>query len=77
MNLRLDFGAHQSLYAYKKLILQGYFLARDHFYVCDKFLHGPMENDEVYLHGYVSGLLHDEMAVTFLKTWIPKKQVEC
>ena len=23
--------------AYKKLMLQGYFLARDHFYICDKF----------------------------------------
>ena len=37
--------------AYKKLMLQGCFLARDHFYICDKFVH---EKDEVYLHGYVS-----------------------
>ena len=26
---------------YKKLMLQGYFLASDHFYICDKFAHGP------------------------------------
>ena len=39
--------------AYKKLMLQGYFLTRDHFYVCDKFVHGPTEKDEVYLRGYV------------------------
>ena len=39
--------------AYKKLILQGYFLARDHFYICDKFAHGPTKKDEVYPHGYV------------------------
>ena len=42
---------------YKKLMLQGYFLARDHFYICDKFMHGPMQKDEVYLPGYVSGLV--------------------
>ena len=28
-------------------MLQGYFLARDHFYMCDKFVHVPMEKDEV------------------------------
>ena len=38
---------------YKKLMLQSYFLTRDHFYICDKFAHGPMEKDEVYLCGYV------------------------
>ena len=54
--------------AYKKLMLQGYFLARDHFYICDKFAHGPTEKDEVYLRGYVSRLVRDEMAVTFLET---------
>ena len=63
--------------AYKKLMLQGYFLARDHFYICDKFGHGPMERDEVYLHGYLSQLVSDEMAVTFLGKRVPKKQVEC
>ena len=63
--------------AYKKLMLQGYFLARDHFYICDKFVHGPMEKDEVYLHGYLSQLVSDEMAVTFLGKRVPKKQVEC
>ena len=31
--------------AYKKLMLQDYFLARDHFYICDKFAYGPMEKD--------------------------------
>ena len=30
-------------------MLQGYFLARDHFYICDKFTHGPTEKDDVYL----------------------------
>ena len=52
---------------YKKLMLQGYFLARDPFYICDKFTHGPMEKDEVYLRGYVSRLARDEMAVMFLE----------
>ena len=50
--------------AYKKLMLEGYFLARDNFYICDKFVHGPREKDEVYLHGYVAWLVCDEMAVT-------------
>ena len=54
--------------AYKKLMLQGYFPARDHFYICDKFAHGPTKKDEVYLCGYVSQLVCDEMAVTFLET---------
>ena len=54
--------------AYKKLMLQSYFLARDHFYICDKFAHGPAEKVEVYLRGYVSRLVCDEMAVTFLET---------
>ena len=29
--------------AYKKLMLQSYFLTRDHFYICDKFAHGPTD----------------------------------
>ena len=58
-------------------MLQGYFLARDHFYISEKFMHGPTEKDEVYLDGCISQLLHDEMAVTFLETCVPKKQVEC
>ena len=33
-------------------MLQGYFLARDHFYICEKLAHGSMEKDEVYLCGY-------------------------
>ena len=57
--------------AYKKLMLQSYFLTRDHFYICDKFVHGPTEKNEVYLHGYVSRLVRDEM------TCVPKKQVKC
>ena len=63
--------------AYKKLLLQGYFLARDHFYICDKFAHGPTEKDEVSLHGYVSQFVCNEVVVTFLETCVPKKQVEC
>ena len=49
-------------------MLQNYLLARDHFYICDKFAHGSMEKDEVYLRGYVSRLVRDEMTVTFLET---------
>ena len=63
--------------AYKKLMLQGYFLARDHLYICDKFVHGPTEKDEVCLCGYVYRLVRDEMAVTFLETCVPKKQAKC
>ena len=63
--------------AYKKLILQGYFLVRDHYYICDKFAYGPTEKNEVYLRGYLSGCVLDEMAVTFLGSCIPKKQVKC
>ena len=63
--------AHQSSYRIQEAMLQGYFLARDHFYICDKFVHGPLEKDEVYLHGYLSGLERDEMAVTFLGTCVP------
>ena len=51
--------------AYKKLMLQGYFLARDHFYICDKFAHGPMEKDEVYLHGYFPNLWWDGCHVSW------------
>ena len=58
-------------------MLESYFLTRYHFYICDKFAHGPTEKDEVYLHGYVSRLVHDEMAVMFLETCVPKKQVKC
>ena len=63
IELALGFWWHISNVAYKKLILQGWFLARDYFYICDKFAHGPAEKDEVYLHDYVSRLGH-EMAVT-------------
>ena len=77
MNLHMDFGGINPHVAYKKLMLQSYFLARDHFYIGDKFAHGPTEKDEVYLCGYVSRLVHDEMAVTFLQTCVPKKQVKC
>ena len=58
-------------------MLQSYFLAKDHFYICDKFTHCPMEKDEVFLRGYVSRLVRVEMAVTFLETCVPKKQVKC
>ena len=53
---------------YKELMLQGYFLTRDHFYICDKFAHVPTEKDEVYLRGYSSRLVRDEMAIKFLET---------
>ena len=56
----------------KKLMLQSYFLARDHFYICDKFAHGPTQKDEVYLRDYVSRLVRDEMSVMFLETYSPE-----
>ena len=63
--LALGFWWHiNTQVAYKKLMLQGCFLARDHFYIRVKFAHGPTEKDEVYLHDYVSRLGHNEMAVT-------------
>ena len=53
--LALGFWWHISPHVvYKQLMLQDYFLVRVHFYICDKFAHGPMEKDEVYLRGYVS-----------------------
>ena len=58
-------------------MLQSYFLARDHFYICDKSAHGPTEKDEVCLRGYVSRLVCDEIAVTFLETCVPEKQIKC
>ena len=76
--LALGFRRHINPHVtYKKLMLQSYFLARDHFYICDKFAYGPTEKDEVYLRGYVSRLVRAEMAVTFLETCVPKKQVKC
>ena len=67
--LALGFWRHINPHVtYKKLMLQSYFLTRDHFYIYDKFVHGPTEKDEVYLCGYVSRLVCDEMAVTFLET---------
>ena len=63
VELALGFWWHINLQvAYKKLMLQSYFLARDHFYICDKFAHSPTEKDEVYLRGYVSRLVCDEMS---------------
>ena len=56
--------------AYKKLMLQSYFLARDHFYICGKFAHGPTEKDEVYLRDlYVMGWLS-----RFLKHVFPRSR---
>ena len=39
--------------AYKKLMLQGYFLARDTFHICNKSAHCSAEKDEVYLRGCI------------------------
>ena len=58
-------------------MLQGFFLTRDHFYICDKFAHGPVEKDEVCPCGYLSRLVRNEIAVTFLEPCVPKKRVEC
>ena len=50
--LALGFWWHINAHvAYKKLMLQGYFLTRDLFYICDKFAHDSTEKDEVYLRG--------------------------
>ena len=44
----LGFWWHISSHvAYKKLMLQGYFLTRDYFHICDKFAHATAEKDEV------------------------------
>ena len=63
--MRLDFGGTSILMSHvaELLPLQGSL-----FYICDKLEHGPTEKDEVCLHGYVSRLVCDEMAVTFLET---------
>ena len=37
-----------------------------------KWMHGPMEKDEVCLHGYLSRLVCDEMDVMFLRTCVLK-----
>ena len=57
-------------------MLQGYFLARDHIYICDKLrmvLQKRMKSICVATFPDV----RDEMAVTFLETCVHKKQVEC
>ena len=72
--LALGFWRHINTHtSYKRLVLQSYILARDHFYICDKFAHGPTKKDEGCLRGCVSRLVHDEMAVMFLETCVPKK----
>ena len=50
---------------YKKLMLQGYFLARDHFLRMKSICEATFPR-----------LLCDEMAVIFLLTCVPKKQVD-
>ena len=50
-------------------MLQSYFLTRDHFYICDKFAHGPTEKDEVYLCGYVSRLVVPVLVLLFVALW--------
>ena len=41
--LALGFWWHISPHVAYKLMLQEYFLTRDHFHICDKFAHGPVE----------------------------------
>ena len=75
--LALGFWRHINPHVtYKKLMLQSYFLTRDHFYICDKFAHGPTEKDKVYLRGYVSRLVCDEMRwlSRFLKHVFPRSR---
>ena len=62
---RLDFGGTSILMSHVAELLP---LQRSLFYICNKLEHGPTEKDEVCLHGYVSRLVCDEMAVTFLET---------
>ena len=52
--LALGFWRHINPHVtYKKLMLQSYFLTRDHFYICDKFAHGPTEKDEVRVSAWL------------------------
>ena len=74
--LALGFWRHINPYVtYKKLMLQSYFLTRDHFYICDKFAHGPTEKDEVYVAMFPD-LYMMRWLSRFLKR-VPKKQVKC
>ena len=57
-------------------MLQGYFLARDHFHIRDKFAQGPTEKDEGYLRGCVSDLYVVRWLSRFLKR-VSKMQFEC
>ena len=73
--LALGFWRHINPHVtYKKLMLQSYFLARDHFYICDKFAHGPMEKDDVYPRGYVSRLVRNRWLSRFLKHVFPRSR---
>ena len=59
--------------AYKKLMLQGYFLIRDHIYICDKFVHGPTEKDEDILKHFLS-LFQKIETLTFLANCLLRKK---
>ena len=69
--------AHQSSYRIQEADVAGLLPRQGSLYICDKLAHGSTEKDAVYLCGYLSRLVCNEMAVTFLGPCVPKKQVEC
>ena len=62
--------------AYKKLMLWSYCLARDHLHLWQVCAWSYIKRWS-HLCGYISPLVRVEMAVTFLQTYVPKKQAKC
>ena len=58
--------------AYKKMMLQGYFLVRDQFYTCDKLAHGPTEKNEKNGKRKVQGVPQSQTAALprSLSAWL-------
>ena len=88
MNLRLDFGSTSILISHTRsrccratslsgITFTSVTVCASLRMVLQKWMHGPMEKDEVYLHGYLSRFVCDEMDVMFLGTGVSKKQVDC
>ena len=74
MNLSLDFGGTSILISHTRSRCCRVTSSPG---ITFTFVHGPLEKGEVYLHGYLSRLVINDMAVMFLGTCVPKKQVEC
>ena len=73
VNLRLDFGGTSVLMSLQEADVERYFLARDHFYICDKFCAWSYGTGWSLSAWLCSQLARDEMAVTFLETCVLKK----